>query len=803
MLKNLKLGTQFTLLLTIVFFVGIVLSSLIFWRTIQHEAEADIANKAEILMQTMNSVRSYTDNYVSPIFKDQLTASPFVRESVPAFAAREVFERFRDRPEYHGFFYKEASPNPTNTRDQADDFETQIIQQFQIQTDLTDLSDYRVVNGKTLFYVARPLVMKQSSCLQCHGNPMSAPKSLIKTYGNQNGFGWKLNEVIAAQILYIPADEVFEHRQRYLTLIMMIFGSVFLIALLLLNGLLKRRVIQPIKQLTAIARQVSAGQITTQQIEAFDSPDLMQVAQRSDEPGQLARTFQRMAHEVSEREQNLNQAVEDRTAQLAETTKDAQKAKAEAEKANDAKSQFLAHMSHELRTPLNVILGFTQLMIRNGSLGNKQQEYLDMISRSGEHLLALINNVLDLSKIEAGQTTLKESRCDFYELLNSLYQMLRLKAESKGLQLIFQQPDHLPHYIYTDEGKLRQVLLNLIGNAIKFTDRGRVTLQVGVKKFDPLDSERLTLDFEVKDTGLGIEKSELEHLFEPFVQAEAGRNSHEGTGLGLPISQEFVRLLGGEMTVYSQVGVGTIFQFEIQTRALASKELPALSHNHQVIGLESGQQSYRILIVDDKLENRWLLVDLIAPIGFEVREAVDGQEAIDLWQKWSPHLIWMDVRMPVMDGLSATKQIKASANSSTVIIALMGSGFEEDRMIAYAAGCDGFMRKPLNTEMIFETMSVHLGVRYRYSTKQWSEKPSSSSSLLPLKASDLSVMPTQWVEQLHQAAARVNAKQIINLLEEIPPSHVALKDALTDLIEGFCFEEIVALSQNKSGINGR
>lgn len=493
-----------------------------------------------------------------------------------------------------------------------------------------------------------------------------------------------------------------------------------------------------------------------------------------------------MAHEVSAREQNLNQAVEERTAQLAASTEEAQIAKAEAESANNAKSLFLAHMSHELRTPLNVILGFTQLLTRNGSFNTQQQEYLSMISRSGEHLLALINNVLDLSKIEAGKATLKENDCDLYELLNALDQMLRLKAEAKGIQLIFSYSDHLPRYIHTDEGKLRQVLLNLLSNAIKFTAQGRVTLQVGVKKFDPL-----ILSFEVKDTGTGIKKSELEHLFEPFVQTEAGRNSREGTGLGLPISQEFVRLLGGEIIVYSQVEVGTIFEFEIQTQLSKTKNTSSSSNSQQVIGLEPNQPIYRILIVDDQLENRRLLVDLIAPIGFEVRTAENGQEAVKISHQWYPHLIWIDIQMPVMDGLSATKQIKASVNPSPVIIALMGSGFEDDQMIAYAAGCDGFMRKPFNTEMIFETMSVHLGIHYCYCTKQELKKNPTPS----LTAFDLSAMPEFWIKQLHQAAVRVNAKEILQLITEIPPSHSNLRDALTELTEQFCFEEIVALIQ--------
>ncbi len=805
MLGKLKLGTQFTLLLTLVFLIGIILSGLILWATVQHQAEEEVSTKAEILTQTMNSVRSYTSNHIKPRLENRLaTESEFIREVVPAFSAREVFEQFRDRPEYHSFFYKEATLNPTNVRDQADEFETNIVQQFRRQPKVNKVSGYRTNEKENLFYIARPLAVEQSSCLQCHSNPSLAPKSLIKTYGDKNGFGWHLKEVVAAQMVYVPADEVFAQGRRNMLLMMGIFSSIFAIAVLLLNGLLKRRVIHPIKQLTAIARKVSTGTMTVQQVSEFDSPSITKVARRADEPGQLARTFQQMAHEVAAREQNLSQAVEQRTAQLAEITKEAQKAKIEAEEANSAKSQFLANMSHELRTPLNIILGFTQLMNRKGSLDPQQRGYLDTISRSGEHLLTLINNVLEMSKIEAGKTTLNENNFDLYGLLNSLQQMLSVKAESKGLQLIVERSHDLPKYIRTDEGKLRQVLMNLLGNSIKFTQAGKVTLRVKGKMGHepknthyPLAITHYPLQFEVEDTGCGIAPSELASLFEPFVQTEAGQASQEGTGLGLPISREFVRLLGGEITVSSRLGVGTIFKFDIQISVVPADEIQTQILSRQIIGLEAGQPLYRILVAEDKLENRQLLVELLTPVGFEVQEAANGQEAIALWKRWSPHLIWMDIRMPVMDGYQATQQIKSAGRQAPVVIALTGSAFEEDRMVALSMGCDDFVRKPFRAEVIFEKMAEHLGVRYLYAEAVGSTESVAMRETSPLRLtqSDLAVMPAEWVEQVHQAATRVNAKLILQLIGQIPPSSSHLANALSHLVNNFCFEEIVTLTK--------
>ncbi len=377
-----------------------------------------------------------------------------------------------------------------------------------------------------------------------------------------------------------------------------------------------------------------------------------------------------------------------------------------------------------------------------------------------------------------------------------------LKARSRGLQLILERSDEVPHYICMDESKLRQILVNLLGNAIKFTQIGSVTLRVNVEQTAP--DRSIILRFSVEDTGCGIAAADLSpqngsetaRLFEPFVQTDAGHKAQEGTGLGLPISQRFVRLMGGDLTVNSTLGKGSIFTFAIPAHSTTLEILPTSTPSRQVISLEAGQPRYRILIAEDKLENRRLLVELLAPIGFELQEAVNGQAAIELWQSWSPDLVWMDLRMPVMNGFEATQHIKAANNPAPVIIALTGSAFEEDRLTALSVGFDDFVRKPFRTSVIFEKMAEHLGVRYVYADE--SDEHDRQNALLPadsLTPSDLSDQPIEWIDQLHQAALRINAKQILLLIEQMPEPDDHLVKALTDLVDRFCFEEIIALTQ--------
>ncbi len=486
----------------------------------------------------------------------------------------------------------------------------------------------------------------------------------------------------------------------------------------------------------------------------------------------------------------------------------AQKANA----ANQAKSQFLAKMSHELRTPLNAILGFTQIMSKDHSLSNKQKEYLDIINRSGEHLLSLINDVLEVSRIEAGKMSLNETSFDICHLIKSIREMFILKASNKGLELTIEQKDHLPYSVYGDQGKLRQIIFNLVGNAIKFTQKGYIIIRISREEISSL-KDKIMLKIEVEDTGIGIAKEEQEAIFDPFKQAHPNDQSFQGTGLGLSISRQFARLMNGDLKVKSELNQGSIFTCEIPLAKI--EQITDYSHPHskQVIALEKDQQTYRILVVEDVQENQLLMIDILQSIGFEVRSANNGLEAISLWEEWYPHLIWMDMKMPIMSGYEAVKIIRKkeqqredlisanpgiSEHKPVIIIALTATAFNEEKESILAVGCNDFVRKPCREEMIFEKISQYLGVRYLYEEQQdilaLNIAPS-KKDVCDLKTIEQTIhlMPKIWIDQLYNYALSAREKQLSQLIKQIPPEYHLLTQYLTEMINNLAFEQIVNL----------
>ncbi|MGF1459271.1 MAG: PAS domain S-box protein [Leptolyngbyaceae cyanobacterium] len=509
---------------------------------------------------------------------------------------------------------------------------------------------------------------------------------------------------------------------------------------------------------------------------------------------------------LKQAEQTLRQTNTDLENRIAERTAELLRARDVAETANQAKSIFLANMSHELRTPLNAILGFSQLMGRDHTLSSKHIENLQVINRSGEHLLALINDILEMSKIEAGQVTFNPEPFDLPQLLASLIEMLQLKAESKGLALSQVSGSEVPQYIYTDSNKLRQVLLNLVGNAIKFTQRGYVTLRVTPTDLagQPVPPQlchhtaglgpTTALQFEVEDSGVGIAPEELSQLFEPFVQTASGRLSQEGTGLGLPISQQFVQMMGGDLTVTSQPHVGSTFAFTVPVQLVKPAAVELSEVPRRVVAIAPAQPAYRILIVEDNWANRLLLQNLLADLGFTVKMAENGQDAIGHWQHWQPHLIFMDIRMPVMNGYEAThiiRQREQGQQQATKIICLTAGIFEDAHTDFDAAGFDDCIYKPIQQRDVTTAIAQHLGVEFLYETATPAAQASSNAATVALTAETLQVLPQNWLVQFYQALIELNQSQMLVLIDNLPPDQAAVAQALRHKVREFDFEPLL------------
>ena len=475
----------------------------------------------------------------------------------------------------------------------------------------------------------------------------------------------------------------------------------------------------------------------------------------------------------------------------------------QAEVANKTKSAFLANMSHELRTPLNAIIGFSQMMSHDSGFLAKHRKNLSIINRSGEYLLELINDILELSRIEAGRSTLVVTSFDLYDSLDKVAEMIRLRAESKHLQLVVERPETVPRYIKTDERKLRQILLNLLGNAVKFTEKGGVVLRVRIQDDQQQGSKERNLCFEVEDSGPGISPAEQEKIFEAFTQASSGANKKEGAGLGLAISRQFVRHLGGNIEIKSEVGTGTIFRFTIRAQAGQCAEVESVRCKQCVIGVkvDSGKENtYRIMVVDDHRDNRVLLKQLLEDTGFTVLEAENGEQAVEHCLTGKPHLIWMDMRMPVMDGYEATRIIRERTSSwnkdaQPVIIALTASAFEEDRAAVLEAGCHDFVRRPFHEDEIFKIIHQYLGLELIYQHEEAQSALSGDSAWISpehLQAA-ASRLPDRMIRDLRSATELSDMHQIDQIVHEIKSIDEGLANSLKNLVDTFQYDRILEL----------
>ncbi len=474
---------------------------------------------------------------------------------------------------------------------------------------------------------------------------------------------------------------------------------------------------------------------------------------------------------------HLEETVQQRTEEL-------RQARDAAESANKAKSLFLANMSHELRTPLNAILGLSQLMRQDTNLSPPQHETLEIINRSGEHLLKLINDVLEIAKIEAGRLKLETATFDLHAMAREVADMMRLRAQQKGLRLELDQSSQFPRYIKGDEARLRQILVNLLGNAVKFTAEGGITLRLGVK---PEDRQHLTI--EVEDTGPGISKADQQRLFNPFVQLTTGE-AQGGTGLGLSIVRQFVELMKGRVHVESTPGKGSLFRVELPLQAASDEDIARVMHSSrgEVAGLAPGQPSYRILIAEDQHDNQLLLSRLMSYIGMEVKIAENGEECVRLFQQWHPDLIWMDWRMPVMDGLEATRRIRLLDGGDKVkIISVTASAFKEQMPELHAAGMDDYVSKPYLISEVYAALAQQLGINYVYRT----ELPTAEQSSEVLDAQRLLTLPDSLRDELRNTLESLDSDKINTVIRRISDVDDALGKVLFKMSATFDYPGIL------------
>lgn len=479
-------------------------------------------------------------------------------------------------------------------------------------------------------------------------------------------------------------------------------------------------------------------------------------------------------------------------------------ARQHAEEANQAKSKFLASMSHELRTPLNAILGFSEILCQDPTLSDQHRKTLAIVNKSGEHLLTLINDVLDMAKVDAGRLNVELSACDLQSLLGEVTELMRARAAQKQLRLVIETaPNAAPNAalrVYADAVKLRQVMLNLVGNAIKFTNAGDVVIRLSSRPAESPQQCRILL--EVEDSGMGIHPDDVGKIFEPFVQgkAESAGQLKQGTGLGLAISRQFVELMGGNISVHSTLGQGSTFSIELLLDRVAQTDTSAPSESdpaptaaqapaqekQRVRHLAAGQPPCRVLVVEDQEENWLLLQHLLEPVGFEVQLAKNGQEGIDAFIRWQPHIILTDIRMPVMDGMEATRRIRLLTDGDKVkIVAISASVFEHERAHFMVAGMDEFIRKPLRSDELFACIAHHLGVQFVYETGQ-----ALAAEPAPLGPQDLAALPDALRSELTEALLTLDASQITATIARITEVHPVLGATLAHHAEQFSYSLI-------------
>lgn len=565
------------------------------------------------------------------------------------------------------------------------------------------------------------------------------------------------------------AEEALLNAEKVRTKIIIIGLSLSIIIAIILAIYISRAIALPIQSITNIAQQVTRE----------SNFDLQLPTDKQDETGILATSLNQ-----------LIQRVKQLLAEQKEYTHQLEAAKELAEIANQAKSEFLANMSHELRTPLNGVLGYAQILSRQ-QMSEEQKRGIGIIYQCGSHLLTLINDVLDLAKIEARKMELYPAPCYLPSVLQGVAEVAKIKAEQKSLDLIYQAPENLPSGVIVDEKRLRQILLNLLGNAIKFTDRGKVIFRVALisqpGELSVISSDTVTLHFQIEDTGIGMSDEQLEKIFLPFEQVGTIKKQTEGTGLGLAISNSFVEMMNSNLQVRSQVGTGSVFEFAINC-PLAENWAKAntITNLGQIVGYAGKKR--QILVVDDRWENRSVLVSLLQPLGFTVIEAEHGEAALEKAIDNPPDLIISDLKMPIMDGWEMMKQLhQIEPLKNTILIISSASVFDADRQRSLAAGGHDFLPKPVQAEELYSILSQYLNLEWLYA-ESTTTNTKNKQAITENINSQMLIPPIEDLNKLVEYAMQGQIKKMQQQLEFLVKNndnYLPFADKINTMLKGY------------------